>query len=98
MPADSPLKQSEIEGVRKNRLREGVPDSGNGRDKGFCMPRNTLVRQPHTETVGRGCLTCTTGSGKRRRNDGPKFMRTTTKVNSIKNGEGGHSATKRERI
>ena len=98
MLADPPLKQSKIIRVRKNRLREGVPDSGNGWDEGFCMPRNALVRKPHTETVRRGRLTSTTGSGKRRRYDGPEFIRTMTKVNSIKNSEGGHSATERERI
>ena len=56
-----------------------------------------LIRQPHTEAVRGGCLTGTTGSGKRRGDDGPKFTWTITKIDSIENGEGGHSATKRER-
>ena len=96
--ADPLLKQSNVIWVRKNGLGKRIPDSGNGRNKRFSMPRYTFVRQPHTEVVRGGCLTGATGSGKRRGHDGPKFNWTMTKVDSIKNGKGGHSATKRERI
>ena len=98
MLTDPPLKDGYVISVRKNRLGKGIPDTGYGWDKGFSMPRYALVRQPHTITVRRGCLTSITGTRKRRGYDGPKFNRTVTKIDSIKNGERGHSATKRERI
>ena len=98
MLAHPPFKQVTIKGVRKNRLGKSAPDLGNGRDEWFIMPRYALIWQPHTESMWGSCLTRITGTGKRRGDDGPKFSRTMTKVNPIKNGEGGHSATKRERI
>ena len=69
-----PLLTGKIAGVRKKGLGKGVPNLGNGWDKGFTMPRYAIVRQPQTETVRRGCLMHTTGSGKKRRNDGPKLV------------------------
>ena len=71
MLADPLLKQGGVVGVGKYRLGKGVPDSGNGWDKGFTMPGYALTRQPHTKIVRGSCLTCITGSGKGRGDDGP---------------------------
>ena len=73
MLAVPPLEQRRIKGIGKYSLGERIPNTGNGWNKGFTMLRYAVIRQLNTIAVRRSCLTCITGMGKGRKNDGLEF-------------------------
>ena len=71
MPTDPLLKQKDIKRVWKDGLGQGVPDSGCSWYERFTMPRQPVIRQPHTEVVCGSRLPSNARSGKRRGDYGP---------------------------
>ena len=80
---DLPFEGRKVEGSRKYRRTERVPEAGSRTEETIIEPINSRIGEFHTIVVGKCCLPCGTWPSHLRWNTGCQFIRAVTKVIAV---------------